>query len=74
MRGTGGTIKNRVFQDVKYKNENIRNAENFASYVNSILKGTTSLYMPLEEVLAEQESVSNAPKMPSTLEMLKIGR
>ena len=80
MDGIGGTIKHRVFRDVKSEKVNIRNAEHsfisFASYADTILKGIKSLYMSLEvlEVLIEPENVGNALKIPGTLEIHKIGR
>ena len=50
------------FWDVKSKKVGMRDAENFASYENTILKVITSLHMPLEEVLAKPESIIMPPK------------
>ena len=72
MDGIGGTSKHRVFRDVKSEKVSIKNAEHVASYVDSILNGITSLYMPLEEISTELESVSKAPKIPGTLEVHMI--
>ena len=72
--GIGGTIKNRIFWDVKSEKVNIRDAKYFSSYANLILKGTRSLYMPSEEVLAEPENVSKIPKIPGALELYKISK
>ena len=74
MDGIGGTIKNRIFWDVKSEKVNIRDAKYFSSYANLILKGITSLYMPSEEVLAEPENVSKIPKIPGALELYKISK
>lgn len=74
MDGIGGTIKHRVFRDVKSGKVIIRDAEHFSSYANSILNGITSLYMPLEEVLTEPEDITTAPKIHGTLEVHKIER
>ena len=72
--GIGGTINNQVFRDVKYEKVIIRNAKHFASHPNSILKSITSVYMLLEDVLVDPESVNNAPRIPGTLEVHKISR
>ena len=72
MDGIGGTIKHRVFRDVKSEKVSIQIAEHFASYADLILNGITSLYMPLEEILTKPESVSKAPKIPGILEVRKI--
>ena len=74
MDSIGGTIKHRVFPDVKSEKVSIKNAEHFASYADSILNGITSLYMPLEELLTEPKSVSKAPKILGTLEVHMIRR
>ena len=74
MDGIAGTIKHQVFRDVKFEKVSVKNAEHFASYGDSILNGITSLYMPLEKVLTEPESVSKAPKIPGTLEVHMIRR
>ena len=74
MDGIGGTIKNLVFRDVKSEKVNIENAEHFATYVNRILNGITSVYMPLDDVLNEPDDTGNAPKIVGTLEIHKIVR
>ena len=72
--GVGGTIKHRVFRDVKSGKVSIRNTEHFAVYAGSILNGITSFYMPVEEVLGEPENTNGSPRTPGTLEIHKIPR
>ena len=75
MDGVGGTIKHRVFRDVKSGKVAIKNAEHFAEYADTILRGITSLYMPIDEVLEEPEDIdTSSPKINGTLEVHKICR
>ena len=64
MVGVGGTIKYRVFRDVKSEKASIKNAEHFAEYAVLILNDITSLYMPVEKVLEEPENINSSPRMP----------
>ena len=74
MDGVGGTIKHRVFRDVKSSKVIIKNAKHFSTYAGSILKGITYLYMPIEEVLKGPENIISLPQIPGTLEVHKIAR
>ena len=66
MDVVGSTIKHRVFPDVRSEKVHISNANHFASYVDSILKGIKSLYMAESEVLIEPDNMASAPKICST--------
>ena len=74
MDGVGGTIKHRVFRDVKSGKVSTKNAKHFAVYAGSILNGITSLYIPVEGVLEEPENINSSPRIPGTLEVHKIAR
>ena len=66
MDGVVGTIKDRVFRDVKSGKVAIKNAEHFAEYAD---------YMPIDEVLEEPEDIdTSSPKINGTLEAHKICR
>ena len=58
--GVGGTIKQRVFRDVKSGKVSITNAEHFAAHAGAILNGIKSLYMPIDEVLEEPEDIEKS--------------
>ena len=73
MDGVGGTIKHRVFRDVRSGKVVIKDAKHFSIYAGSILKGITSLHMPIE-VLKESENIISSPQIPGTLEVHKIAR
>ena len=69
-----GTIKHRIFRDVKSGKLSTKNAKYFAVYAGSILNGITSLYIPAEGVLEEPENINSSPKIPGTLKVHKIAR
>ena len=75
MDDVGGTIKQRVFRDVKSGKVSITNAEHFAAHADAILNGIKSLYMPIDEVLEEPEDIEkSSPRIDGTLEVHKIAR
>ena len=75
MGGVGGTIKQRVFHDVKSGKVSITNVEHFAAHADAILNGIKSLYMPTDEVLKEPEDIQkSSPRIYGTLEVHKIAR
>ena len=75
MDDVGGTIKQRVFRDVRSGKVSITNAEHFAAHADAILNGIKSLYMPIDEVLEEPEDIEkSSPRIDGTLEVHKIAR
>ena len=72
MDGVGGTIKHWVFRDVKTGKVVIKDAKHFSTYAGSTLKGITSLYMPIEEILEEPKNVISSPQISGTLKVQKI--
>ena len=72
MDGVGGTIKHRVFLDVRSEKVNISSAKHFASYADGILTGIKSLYMAESDVLNEPADIESAPKIRGTLQVHKI--
>ena len=73
MDSGGGTIKHRVFRDVKSGKVSIKNAEHFAAHADAILNGIKSLYMSIDEVLNEPEDIEkSSPRIDGTLEVHKI--
>ena len=69
MDGIGGTIKHRIYRDIKSGKVIIKNAKHFSTYA-----GITSLYMSVDEVLKEPENIVSSPKIPGTLKVYKIAR
>ena len=75
MDSVGGTIKRRIFRDVKSSKVSIANAEHFAAHADAILNGIKSLYMPIDEVLEEPEDIEKSSlRIDGTLEAHKIAR
>ena len=60
MDGVGGTMRHPVFRDVISGNVSITNAEHFAAHADAIVNGIKSLYMPIDEVLDEQEDIEKS--------------
>ena len=74
MDGVGGTLKNKVFRDVKSGKIQITSAESFANYAEATIDGIKSLYLPEDEVFDEPSDIEDAPKIPGTLEVHKVTR
>ena len=72
MDGIGGTIKHKVFRDVKSGKVQITNAKSLAMYADSVVNGIRSLYLSKDDILKEPSDVESAPKIPSTLEIHKV--
>ena len=72
MDGIGGTIKNKVYRDVMSKKYLITNAKDFAEYANKTINGTTSICMPVNELLTEPDNIENVPKVSETLSIHKV--
>ena len=53
-------MKHRVFRGVISSNVSITNAEHFAAHADAIVNGIKSLYMPIDEVLDEQEDIEKS--------------
>ena len=51
MDGAGGTIKHRVFRDVKSGKGSIINVEHFAAHADAVLNGIKSLCLTIDEIL-----------------------
>ena len=58
--GVGGTIKQRVFRDVKSGKVSITNAGHFSAHTDVILNRIKSLYMRTDEVLEEPEDIEKS--------------
>ena len=74
MDGVGGTLKNLVYRDVMSSKCYIRNTEEFSNYVNKVVNGITSIYLPEGEQLTEPEDIDNSPKILETLSIHKLAR
>jgi len=74
MDGVGGTMKNKVFRDVKSGKVQINDAESFAEYADNTINGIKSLYLPESHVFDEPDDIENAPRIVGTLEVHKVVR
>ena len=69
-----GTIKNKVFRDVKSGKTKITDAESSAKYADNTISGIKSLYLHECDALEEPDDIEDAPKIAGTLEVHKIVR
>ena len=74
MDGVRGTIKNKVFRDVKSEKTQITDAESSAKYADNTINGIKPLYLPECDVFKEPDDIGDAPKIAGTLEVHKIVR
>jgi len=74
MDGVGGTIKNKVYREVKSGRLTINAPKEFANAASDLVKKIVSLYLPVDEMLDEPSFVKDAPKIPDTLKVHKVVR
>ena len=67
MDGVGATIKNGVYRDVMSNKCVIKSVEGFSNYLNKVVNGITSLYLPEPDLLMEPYDTEEAQKIPETL-------
>ena len=63
----GGTIKNKVFQEVD-------SSKDFAIHASRLIQSITRFYLPKKEVFEEPVRIENAPYIKGALDVLKIKR
>ena len=71
MDGVGGTIKNKVFREVKSDRLTIRSPEDFSSATERLVSQKVSIYLPINEMIEESLYVKDAPKITDTLKIHK---
>ena len=54
MDGTGGTVKNTIFQHVKSKQCVTNGAKELAEYPNKIINGISCLYLAEKKIMADE--------------------
>ena len=72
MDGTGGSLKNAVYRDIKSGKVIINDANEFVEYANKTIKGISSLCISNDDVVVEQEEIKWAPKIRETLKNHKF--
>ena len=68
MDGTGGTIENQVFQEIKSDKLSVRTPKEFSDAAQKLVPYITLVYLPLSEILEEPDNINQAPKIPETLQ------
>ena len=74
MDGVEGTIKSKVYRDVKSGKVLIEDAKSFAEYADITIRNIKSLYLPLDDILLEPSEIDLAPKIKLTLEVHCVRR
>lgn len=74
MDGVGGTIKNKVFKEVKSGRLSVKSSKEFAAAAKRLVPSIVSLYMPISEILEEPHDIEESPKIPETLQVHKAKR
>ena len=73
MDGVGGTVKNKVFKEVKSKRLSINTPEEFTVAADRLCN-VDSLFLPLEEYLEEPYGIENAPEISGIMKVHRIVR
>ena len=69
MDGVRGTIKNKIFRDVKSRKTQITDAESFAKYADNAINGIKSLYLPECDAFEDSDGIEDVLKIAGTLEV-----
>ena len=74
MDSIGGTQKNLVYRDVMSAKCVIDTPKQFAEYTGRSVKGITSLFLPIEEVLKKPKDIESSPRIKYTLQIHMVKR
>ena len=74
MDGVGGTIKNQVLKEVKFRRLSISALKEFAEFAQKLIPPIMSLYLPVNSILDEPEDIANAPAIPDTFQIRRLKR
>ena len=74
MDGVGGTIKNQVLKEVKFRRLSISALKEIAEFAQKLIPSIMSLYLPANSVLDEPEDIENAPAIPDTFQIRRLKR
>ena len=74
MDGVRGTIKNKVFREVKSGRLTIASPEEFSNAAERLVSKIVSIYLPINEMIEELSYVKDAPKITDTLKIHKVVR
>ena len=73
MDGIGGTIKNKVFQEVKSGRIVVDSSKDFAINASRLIQSSTTLYHP-KDIFEEPTCTENVPYIRGTLDVQKVKR
>ena len=70
----GGTIKSKVFQEVKSGRIIVDSPKDFAMDASCLIQSITTLYLPKNLIFEEPVRIENAPYIKGTLDIYKVKR
>lgn len=74
MDGIGGTLKNKVFQEVKSGRIVVTTPKDFSIQASKLVESVTTLYLPMKDIMPEPSSVEDAPYIKGTLNVHRVVR
>ena len=74
MDAVGGTIKNKVFREVKSGRLTVTSPEEFSNVGERLVSKIVFIYLPINEIIEEPSYVKDAPKITDTLKIHNVVR
>ena len=72
MNAVGGTIKNKVFREVKSGRLTVTSPEEFSNVGERLVSKIVFIYLPINEIIEEPSYVKDAPKITDTLKSITL--
>ena len=74
MDAVGGTIKNKVFREVKSGRLTVTSPEEFSNVGERLVSKIVFIYLLINEIIEEPSHVKDAPKITDTLKIQNVVR
>ena len=74
MDAVGGTIKNKVYREVKSGRLTVTSPEEFSNVGERLVSKIVFIYLPINEIIEEPSFVKDAPKITDTLKIHNVVR
>lgn len=74
MDGTGGTVKNKVLQEVKSGKIAVDSPNNFTIHTSRLIQSMTMLYLPKKDIFEKPAGIEKASYIKDPLNVHKVKR
>ena len=74
MDGVGGTIKNKVFREVKSGRFTITSPKKFSNAAERLVSKIVSIYLSINEIIEDPSYVKDSPIITNTLKIYTFPR